>query len=352
MIMLHLYFRRRLLAYRDGELRAETARRVEAHLGRCERCRAELDSIKATSAMARELPLASAPELLWSDIEAGLDAPLAVARKTPARRVWRLAGAGLAAGLAIAAVLAIVAHRRHGEPGWAVVRVRGAQPESTGTLGVGQWLVTGPSTVAHVAVGQIGEVDVEPNSRVRLLRARPADNRLSLAQGEISARIWAPPRLFFVETPAAVAVDLGCAYNLAVDAHGAGLLRVTIGWVELEEHGRESMVPAGAACRMRPGLGPGTPYFEDASAAFTQALSRFDFNHDAGAVGTMLQQARPRDAFTLVHLLERVDRQQRGAIYDRAAALMPVPAGITREGALAGNREMLRRWIDDLAWSW
>jgi anti-sigma factor ChrR (cupin superfamily) len=347
MIMLHLYFRRRLLAYRDGDLPAETARRVEAHVGRCARCRAELDSIRAASAMARQLPLESAPEFLWRDIEAGLDAPPVLVKKMP-RRVWRQAAAALAAGL----VLAIVAYRRHVEPGWAVVRVHGAQPESTGTLGVGQWLVTGPSTVAHVAVGQIGEVDVEPNSRVRLLRARPADNRLSLAQGEISARIWAPPRLFFVETPAAVAVDLGCAYKLSVDDHGAGLLRVTIGWVELEEHGRESMVPAGAACRMRPGFGPGTPYFEDASAAFTQALARFDFNHDAGAVGAMLQQARPRDAFTLVHLLERVDRQQRGAIYDRAAALTPVPAGITREGALAGNREMLRRWIDDLAWSW
>jgi len=351
MIMFDFYFRRRLLAYSDGELPVETARRVEAHLGRCARCRGELESIRAASAMARELPLENAPELLWRDIEAGLDAPQAVAEKTR-RRVWRLAGAAVAAGLAIAAVLAVVAYMHHREPGWAVVRVRGTEAESTGTLGVGQWLVTGPSTVARVAVGQIGEVDVEPNSRVRLLRARPADNRLSLAQGEISARIWAPPRLFFVETPAAVAVDLGCAYKLSVDDHGAGLLRVTIGWVELEEHGRESMVPAGAACRMRPGFGPGTPYFEDASEAFAQALARFDFNHDSGAVGTMLQQARPRDAFTLVHLLERVDRQQRGAIYDRVAALGPVPDGITREGALAGNREMLRRWIDDLAWSW
>ena len=36
----------------------------------------------------------------------------------------------------------------------------------------------------------------------------------------MSARIWAPPRLFYVNTPSAVAEDLGCAYTLEVDDLG------------------------------------------------------------------------------------------------------------------------------------
>ena len=157
--------------------------------------------------------------------------------------------------------------------------------------------------------------------------------------------------MFFVQTPSALAVDLGCAYKLSVDDRGAGLLRVTLGWVMLEDHGRESMVPAGAACRMRPGFGPGTPYFENASPEFIGALARVDGN-DARAIEDVLRHAGRHDALTLVHLLARVDPRYRPAIYDRLLALAPPPSGITREGALSGDRQILERWIDEVAWSW
>ena len=60
---------------------------------------------------------------------------------------------------------------------------------------------------------------------------------MALDRGTIHARIWAPPKLFFVNTQAALAVDLGCAYTLQIDEQGAGLLRVTSGWVGLEREG-------------------------------------------------------------------------------------------------------------------
>src|SRR5438876_1202274 len=96
-------------------------------------------------------------------------------------------------------------------------------------------------------------------------------------RGRMSARISAPPKLFFVNTPSAVAEDLGCAYTLEVDDAGNSLLRVTLGWVALQLKDRESLVPAGAACATRPGIGPGTPYFEDASELFRTALAKLDF---------------------------------------------------------------------------
>ena len=43
---------------------------------------------------------------------------------------------------------------------------------------------------------------------------------LRLAHGRLSARVTAPPRLFVVDTPAATAIDLGCAYDLAVLTDG------------------------------------------------------------------------------------------------------------------------------------
>jgi hypothetical protein len=172
----------------------------------------------------------------------------------------------------------------------------------------------------------------------------------------MSAHIWAPPRLFFVNTPSAVAADLGCAYTLEVDDQGSSLLHVTSGWVALELQNRESVVPAGAACETRPGLGPGTPYFEDSAKGFQEALKQVDFDPDAAArraaLTAMLDQARPRDTLTLWNLLVRVDGADRARVYDRLAGFFPPPAGVTREGVLALNQSMLDAWRAELERTW
>src|SRR4030095_15328631 len=114
----------------------------------------------------------------------------------------------------------------------------------TGRLTTGDWLVTDDESRAQISVGEIGEVKVEPNSRIRLVQARDKEHRLGLARGKMQAFIWAPPGQFYVDTPSAVAVDLGCSYTLEVNDDGLGLLRVTLGWVAFEWEGRESFVPA------------------------------------------------------------------------------------------------------------
>ena len=108
---------------------------------------------------------------------------------------------------------------------------------------------------------------------------------MSLAHGTIHAEIWAPPKFFVVDTPSAVATDLGCAYTLQVDPSGAGLVRVTSGWVGFEFRGREAFIPQQAVCRTRPAVGPGTPYYEDAPSGYADALTMLDFGpaNDPGA---------------------------------------------------------------------
>jgi hypothetical protein len=46
-------------------------------------------------------------------------------------------------------------------------------------------------------------------------------------------------------------------YTLQVDLNGAGLIKVTLGWVSFEGYGRESFIPDGAIGTTRPGAGPG-----------------------------------------------------------------------------------------------
>jgi hypothetical protein len=186
-----------------------------------------------------------------------------------------------------------------------------------------------------------------------VVTARPGEHRLALARGEIRAKISAPPRLFFVETASGTAIDLGCEYTLNTDEHGFGLLRVTKGWVSFQWKGLESLVPAGASCRTRPQLGPGLPYFDDASESMKQALESFGFEKAGNAaLGAILTESRVRDTLTLWHLLSRVDMEDRARVYDRIASLTPVPAGVSRERALQLDPETLNHWKDELAWTW
>ncbi|HEY6783426.1 MAG TPA: hypothetical protein VI159_00655 [Gemmatimonadales bacterium] len=212
-------------------------------------------------------------------------------------------------------------------------------------------VVTDDSSRARLTLS-IGDVLVEPQSDLRVLTIEPGEQRFELRQGTISARVLAPPRVFVVETPAAVVTDLGCAYVLQVDSLGNGVLRVTAGQVELAAGGRLAIVPAGAVASIRKGFGPGVPRREDASAVLVQALDAIDFGRrDEGGVDSAIKAARVDDALSLWHLLYRVSPADRGKIYDRLAHLVPPPVGVTRDGVLAGSRAMMDLWWNYLPWT-
>jgi hypothetical protein len=350
-------------AYCHGELSSEDSKQFAEHIISCARCRTKFEKIKLGIKLAEQLPQLSAPDHLWGDLE-----PL-LAKNTSVRNssgfwTWRVQVAAAAMLLLIASIGGLWLYNRRtpaigtGKPAWQVKRLDGTPRigsegiSNNGQLGVGEWLETDGKSRAQIAVGSIGNVEIDENTRVRLLETHATEHRLELARGKMSARIWAPPRLFFVDTPSAVAADLGCAYTLEVDDHGASLLRVTSGWVALELKDRESMVPAGAACETRPGIGPGTPYFEDSAAVFREALKKIDFDNDSTALGLLLDQTRPRDTLTLWHLLARVNEADRVRVYEKMAAFVPPPPGVTREGVLQLDQKMLETWRHALESTW
>jgi len=216
-------------------------------------------------------------------------------------------------------------------------------------LSAGQVLITDTNSAASVGLAEIGEFSVDPDSRVRLVESAPGRERLALELGTIHAAIWAPPGQFVVDTPAATAVDLGCAYTLQVNQDGSGMLRTTLGWVGFHKDGHDSFIPAGAVSITQVEQGPGTPYFEDASEKLRDALYAFDFEslsaeHRAEALRIIISHTRVRDAFTLWHLLFRVPDDERPLVYDRLSSLVAPPSGVTREGTLALNSQMMDSW--------
>lgn len=89
--MLSGHVSRDLSAYRQNELPPGRAARVASHLRGCAACRAELEEISFGIRLAERLPVASAPEGMWSSIEDGLGSREKFSRP----RTWRLAAAAV-----------------------------------------------------------------------------------------------------------------------------------------------------------------------------------------------------------------------------------------------------------------
>ena len=401
------HYKEELSALANGELSEDLSETIRQHLEGCAECKAASDGIEFGSRLANVLTGSDAPELVWANIADSLDGRSETrfgVLPTSSGFGFRK---GIALGVALVAVTAIagvvffslfsgespyqaVRTNQNEVPvpvntqtaptnvdgqtdtnsnvnantntvvpvvdGFAVETLAGSpviEGGGIGRIGVGQLLETDARSTARIAVADIGTVDVSPNSRIRLAATGSDEHRLSLERGKLHAKIYAPPRLFVVDTPSAKAVDLGCEYTLDVDKNGDSVLHVTGGWVALERDGRESIVPAGMMCKTRKGQGLGTPFNAEATEAFKKALDSFDFSRGGSvAVQTIIREAELYDMFTLWHLLSRVSPTDRGLVYDALADLVPPPAGVTREGILSKNKKMLDAWKVEVENAW
>jgi len=211
------------------------------------------------------------------------------------------------------------------------------------TVRAGQVVRTGRDSGLTLTAENVGFLDVGPESELRAA----ADERIRLQRGQLHAYIWAKPGRFVVDTPSVRAVDLGCEYTLTLNEAGNGLIRVQTGWVAFQFGGRESFIPAGAACATRKGRGPDLPYFEDASEGFRHAVDAYA-GGDARALPEVLAAARQRDGLTLWHLMGRVPAAERGAVFDRFAQLTNLPDTVSRASVLAGDAQAMDQCWDAL----
>ena len=356
---------KQLSAYCNGELVDDELRRVREHLLACPRCRKQYDLINLGVHFAAQLPAVSAPDDLWREIEAALDAQTrrpAIVNNAPRARFafnWYQVAA-VSAVLVVAAAIGLWWSAYEGpKVSLAVteavgeVRIDGKRVIDIGKLSLGGALETGNSSGATITVADIGEVEVDPNTLIRLVKTQADEHRLALDHGRMKATISAPPRLFFVDTPSAEAIDLGCVYTLEVDDAGSSLLHVTLGWVALVRNGREVYVPRYAMCQSRLGVGVGTPYFEDASDDFVRALERFDFEGGGDdALAAVMSEASDRDTFTLWHLLTRVEGDRRVRVLNRMIELVGLPKSISRDATLNLDPDTLEMWKDELDTIW
>lgn len=256
----------------------------------------------------------------------------------------------LSAALAAAVLIAWVLFVRE-VPSY---RVRGL--EGREVVRAGDEITTGAGESAEVVIGGLGQVEMDPNTRLRVEDCGASAHRLFLAQGSVKARILAQPRLFQIGTPAGRAVDLGCAYNLSVNDGGESELRVTTGQVAFEFDGREVYVPSGAGCTSAPGRGPSVPVFEHARTEFKDALAVLEWGKgfDEKALSVLFETGEFEDTLTLWHLFDAgsVPVEMKQEIFAFLSRRFPKPQSVTDEGLLAGDRKMRAAWMETMKSAW
>lgn len=364
------HYNEKLTAFLDHELPADERQKVGEHILHCQECRKNHDRIKPVIELTKNLERPAAPHRVWFKIEEGLNARY-IRTNNDFFNNKNLAFAVISIVLifSLGAIIylnlppAKTIETAENEPknsqleksaGWRVENYSdGKNSSENDSLNVGEILETDKSSRAKIEVADIGQVEIAPNSLVKLVNSSETEHRLALEYGKLEAKIFAPPRLFVVDTPTAKAVDLGCAYDLEVDKAGNSTLYVKSGYVSLERDGRESIVPAGAFCLTRRGRGLGTPYFETASESFKEDLRKFDF--EAGGdkyLDSIIENAKAKDTLTLWHLLSRVAENERAKVFNKIHRFAKLPYGVNKKGILELDKKMLDEWRYEIELNW
>jgi hypothetical protein len=284
------------------------------------------------------------------------DAPLdeVLLRRRRPRAPWIIGGALVAVAAAVAIYLALPGPAGagcNGRDGFAFSGVNGpvscgGASVASGVLPVGGELDTG-SHEATLTIADIGSAHLGSGTQVRLERTDRERHQLALERGRMHAKVVARPRLFAVTTKHADVVDLGCEYDIAIDASGAGSLHVISGLVELAtKAGALVTVPEGCDAKILTGNRPGLPICAATTPAVRTAAQAYDAG-DAAAFEAILAGAQRQDAITLM-ALAAVDDARRKAALERLAELSPPPdVEIDVDSALA-NPEHLATWRTDI----
>lgn len=258
--------------------------------------------------------------------------------------------AGVISSVALGVVLAFLIFDFSPHTSWQVEKLSGFPMIESKLLidkskiKIGEKLTTDEQSRARLKIGSIGEIDIEPKTEIQISETESFEYNLILHKGKLSARTWAPPKLFSIKTPSSNIKDLGCLYYISVDKNLTTLLSVKSGWVLMENGIKKSILPAGTSCYSDTAKGIGTPFSDSASETFKQALQKIDFeNANPNEFEVVIQESRREDLISLFHLILRGDKLVREKVFNRIAELSMIPSQVTKESIVNGDKEMLGR---------
>ncbi len=257
-------------------------------------------------------------------------------------RGWPVVVIGIAATFAVVAILHFYRLTWPESAPWPLTIAHGGGVERPALWQVGESVITAGNETAIVSAARIGTVTIAPGSSVALIKSGSQRHRLDLKYGRLHAKIWAPPGYFGVANRDALALDLGCEFDMQTDRSGQGTLTVASGWVIYNHRGIEVLVPQDHRIIFNADT-VGTPVRNDAEATFRDSVHQLDLvlltarddnlQRD-GLIARIAATASDADQVTLLSLLTRHRELRSSPLYDRLRVVLGDP----------GDHEAINEW--------
>lgn len=262
--------------------------------------------------------------------------------------------AGIISAIAFGAIFAFIIFDRSSSTFWPVEKISGHPVIESRVLAnkdvlkIGETLFTDAKSKALLKIGQSGEIEVQPESEIKIVETPSAEHQLVINRGKINSISHSALTLFSISTPSSEIKDLGGRYNLIVNDSTSSIVHANSGWVLVKFKDKKSLLPAHSSCISKKDAGLGTPFLDDASQNFKETLAKIDFEHsDESELQKLLAQSRAEDIITLFHLLINTNTESRSRIFNRIASLHKLSPLISAQKIISGDKEMLGRlWLD------
>lgn len=212
-------------------------------------------------------------------------------------------------------------------------------------------LVTDSYSKAVINVPNTARIEVGENSFLILQKAKDKQNRIKLVKGNLRVINNNLMPYLSIEVDNSVIHDRGGTFEIKIDDNSITSLKVEYGYLEIEQKGRSYFLDEGYICDIHPNSHPGTPYRIDSSNELKNEVKKFDYeNGGDNSVQQIISLATESDMLTLLALIERVSESYRSILFNKIAAYYPPPAGVTLEGVVKLDRDMLEKWWFEIEW--
>ena len=259
----------------------------------------------------------------------------------------KIAYAALGLVLIIAAYIFITSP----SSGWEVISLSGQPKVDNSVMDKGDGfeseskIETDAGSSVTVAIPEMGRLLIDNSSIVSRTKN---SNEVEVEKGQIRKFEGDAYDVLTVLTPLAKFTELykGGAFRLHVDENGSCKLIVESGWVIVNIKEFDSYVPKNFGCLISRGK-YAIPYPSDSSPQLISLLENFSGINDP-SVGTILSLMTKKESLSLWHIIQLISTENRSIAFDRLNKLIPAPAGVTKEGILALNKNMLLDWRQEI----
>ncbi|MBS1492479.1 MAG: zf-HC2 domain-containing protein [Bacteroidetes bacterium] len=209
---------------------------------------------------------------------------------------------------------------------WKLVSLKGGafvNGVKSDVVNVGDWIQTDSVSSVILKIANVGDVSIEPNTKVRFIQSDNNISRIEVVYGTVNTSTSQADK-FVLQSSNMKVQDKGGSYSFKVDDKGNGVIYVNNGIANVESGNKSSVVTDGKFCLYKPEYGVGIPFRKDSKPEFQNALFNYDFNNGGTpSVYYAIANAMPEDYSSLLNLIPRVDDKTKYLVYNKLSKLAP-----------------------------